>query len=143
MKMLSRALMGVRRGPMYSQTPVERFSRDHHYFCLQVGLSYRWNFLTKKKQKFNQFKTIFSCLQPRFPFKAGALKRGFSVHIKTCSLTLIASIFLQIQDYFVVLLSPSELDPSMEMILQVPIWAQRVIYIQGSVLKDADLVRAR
>ena len=29
------------------------------------------------------------------------------------------------------------------MILQVPIWAQRVIYIQGSCLKDADLVRAR
>lgn len=31
----------------------------------------------------------------------------------------------------------------MRMILQVPMWAQRVIYIQGSCLKDADLARAR
>ncbi|GFV49250.1 hypothetical protein TNCV_237841 [Trichonephila clavipes] len=29
------------------------------------------------------------------------------------------------------------------MILQVPMWAQRVIYIQGSALKDTDLTRAR
>lgn len=27
--------------------------------------------------------------------------------------------------------------------LQVPIWAQRAIYIQGSCLKDTDLIRAR
>ncbi|XP_064649247.1 potassium channel subfamily T member 2-like isoform X8 [Lineus longissimus] len=49
----------------------------------------------------------------------------------------------KLQDYFVVLLSPCELDPTMRMILQVPIWAQRVIYIQGSALKDADLTRCR
>lgn len=42
-----------------------------------------------------------------------------------------------------VLLSPMELDTTMRMILQVPIWAQRVIYIQGSCLKDNDLTRAR
>lgn len=42
-----------------------------------------------------------------------------------------------------VLLSPMELDTTMRMILQVPIWAQRVIYIQGSCLKDVDLARAR
>ena len=36
-----------------------------------------------------------------------------------------------------------ELDTTMRMILQVPIWAQRVIYIQGSCLKDNDLTRAR
>lgn len=47
------------------------------------------------------------------------------------------------QDFYVVLLSPMELDTTMRMILQVPIWAQRVIYIQGSCLKDADLARAR
>ncbi|GFV97188.1 potassium channel subfamily T member 1 [Trichonephila clavipes] len=29
------------------------------------------------------------------------------------------------------------------MILQIPMWAQRVIYIQGSALKDLDLARAR
>lgn len=45
--------------------------------------------------------------------------------------------------FFQVLLSPMELDTTMRMILQVPIWAQRVIYIQGSCLKDSDLARAR
>ncbi|KAK6195412.1 hypothetical protein SNE40_000849 [Patella caerulea] len=48
-----------------------------------------------------------------------------------------------LQDYFVVLLSPCELDPTMKMLLQVPLWAQRVIYVQGSALKDADLARCR
>nr|CAD7425989.1 unnamed protein product [Timema monikensis] len=47
------------------------------------------------------------------------------------------------EDFYVVLLSPMELDTTMRMILQVPIWAQRVIYIQGSCLKDTDLARAR
>lgn len=42
-----------------------------------------------------------------------------------------------------VLLSPCELDTTMKMILQMPMWAQRVIYIQGSALKDTDLTRAR
>ncbi|XP_075229605.1 uncharacterized protein LOC142329149 isoform X1 [Lycorma delicatula] len=46
-------------------------------------------------------------------------------------------------DYYVVLLSPMELDTTMRMILQVQIWAQRVIYIQGSCLKDVDLAKAR
>lgn len=49
----------------------------------------------------------------------------------------------KLQDYFVVLLSPCELDPTMKLILQVPIWAARVIYIQGSALKDTDLSRCR
>ena len=52
-------------------------------------------------------------------------------------------IFAVFQDYYVVLLSPSELDPTMKLILQVPIWAARVIYIQGSALKDSDLSRCR
>ena len=51
--------------------------------------------------------------------------------------------FVGFQDYYVVLLSPSELDPTMKLILQVPIWAARVIYIQGSALKDSDLSRCR
>ncbi|PBC30470.1 Potassium channel subfamily T member [Apis cerana cerana] len=55
----------------------------------------------------------------------------------------VALIVLPTQDYYVVLLSPMELDTTMRMILQVPIWAQRVIYIQGSCLKDSDLTRAR
>ena len=31
----------------------------------------------------------------------------------------------------------------MKMILQMPMWVQRVIYLQGSALKDTDLTRAR
>lgn len=57
--------------------------------------------------------------------------------------TTIIIVIARVQDYFVVLLSPMELDTTMRMILQVPIWAQRVIYIQGSCLKDGDLSRAR
>lgn len=41
------------------------------------------------------------------------------------------------------LLSPGELDNAMRILLQVPLWAERVIYIRGSALKDADLERAR
>ncbi|XP_078685144.1 potassium channel subfamily T member 2-like isoform X3 [Branchiostoma floridae x Branchiostoma belcheri] len=49
----------------------------------------------------------------------------------------------KLQDYFVVLLAPSELDNNLRRILSVPLWAQRVMYIQGSALKDQDLVRAK
>ncbi|XP_071947875.1 potassium channel subfamily T member 2-like [Antedon mediterranea] len=48
-----------------------------------------------------------------------------------------------LQDFFVVMLTPSELEPTVKWLLQVPLWSQRVIYIQGSVLKDTDLVRCR
>nr|CAD7589205.1 unnamed protein product [Timema genevievae] len=74
-------------------------------------------------------------------------------HVVVCSTTLHADTIMDflnefyahplLQDYYVVLLSPMELDTTMRMILQVPIWAQRVIYIQGSCLKDTDLARAR
>ncbi|CAL8082842.1 unnamed protein product [Orchesella dallaii] len=74
-------------------------------------------------------------------------------HVVVCSTTLHADTIMDflnefyahplLQDYYVVLLSPMELDTTMRMILQVPIWAQRVIYIQGSCLKDTDLMRAR
>lgn len=57
--------------------------------------------------------------------------------------TAFVSLLFFLKDYYVVLLSPIELDTTMRMILQVPMWAQRVIYIQGSCLKDADLARAR
>ncbi|XP_074653905.1 potassium channel subfamily T member 2-like isoform X3 [Tubulanus polymorphus] len=74
-------------------------------------------------------------------------------HVVVCATTLHADTIMdflnefyahpKLQDYFVVLLSPCELDPTMKMILQVPIWSQRVIYIQGSALKDSDLTRCR
>lgn len=64
-------------------------------------------------------------------------------HVVVCSTTLHADTIMDflnefyahplLQDYYVVLLSPMELDTTMRMILQVPIWAQRVIYIQVGV----------
>uniref|UniRef100_A0A915HPL4 Calcium-activated potassium channel BK alpha subunit domain-containing protein n=1 Tax=Romanomermis culicivorax TaxID=13658 RepID=A0A915HPL4_ROMCU len=51
--------------------------------------------------------------------------------------------FYKLQDYFVLLLSPNELDDSMRTLLQVPVWTQRVIYMKGAALKDADLERVR
>lgn len=61
-------------------------------------------------------------------------------HVVVCSTTLHADTIMDflnefyahplLQDFYVVLLSPIELDTTMKMILQVPIWAQRVIYIQ-------------
>uniref|UniRef100_T1J7B9 RCK N-terminal domain-containing protein n=1 Tax=Strigamia maritima TaxID=126957 RepID=T1J7B9_STRMM len=74
-------------------------------------------------------------------------------HVVVCSTTLHADTIMDflnefyahplLQDYYVVLLSPCELDLTMRMILQIPMWAQRVIYIQGSCLRDTDLTRAR
>lgn len=61
-------------------------------------------------------------------------------HVVVCSTSLHADTIMDflnefyahpmLQDFYVVLLSPMELDTTMRMILQVPIWAQRVIYIQ-------------
>ena len=48
-----------------------------------------------------------------------------------------------LQNFYVVLLSPSELDQNLAMILQVPLWSQRVIYIQGSAINNSDLNRAQ
>ncbi|XP_053380951.1 potassium channel subfamily T member 2-like isoform X3 [Mercenaria mercenaria] len=74
-------------------------------------------------------------------------------HVVVCTTTLQADTIMdflnefyshpKLQDYFVVLLSPCELDPTMKVLLQVPMWAQRVIFIQGSALKDTDLARCR
>lgn len=43
----------------------------------------------------------------------------------------------------VVLLSPCELDNRMKLLLRIPIWSHRVVYIRGSALKDEDLERAK
>uniref|UniRef100_A0A8C1M9G5 Si:dkey-21e5.1 n=1 Tax=Cyprinus carpio TaxID=7962 RepID=A0A8C1M9G5_CYPCA len=49
----------------------------------------------------------------------------------------------RLQDYYVVILCPSEMDIQVRRILQIPLWSQRVIYLQGSALKDQDLMRAK
>uniref|UniRef100_A0A914E9U6 Uncharacterized protein n=1 Tax=Acrobeloides nanus TaxID=290746 RepID=A0A914E9U6_9BILA len=41
----------------------------------------------------------------------------------------------------IVLLSPSKLNNRMKLLLQIPLWAHRVLYIRGSALKDEDLER--
>ncbi|PFX29727.1 Potassium channel subfamily T member 1 [Stylophora pistillata] len=48
-----------------------------------------------------------------------------------------------LQDSHVVLLCPSELDSTLRILLQVPLWSQRVTYLKGSALIDEDLIRAR
>lgn len=74
-------------------------------------------------------------------------------HVVVCSTTLQSNLIMDflnefyahpmLQNFYVVLLSPSELDQNLAMILQVPLWAQRLIYIQGSALNRADLNRAQ
>uniref|UniRef100_A0A3B3QBM4 Potassium sodium-activated channel subfamily T member 2b n=1 Tax=Paramormyrops kingsleyae TaxID=1676925 RepID=A0A3B3QBM4_9TELE len=49
----------------------------------------------------------------------------------------------RLQDYYVVILCPAEMDVQVRRVLQIPLWAQRVIYLQGSALKDQDLMRAK
>lgn len=53
------------------------------------------------------------------------------------------SIFFFLQDYYVVILCPTEMDIQVRRVLQIPLWSQRVIYLQGSALKDQDLMRAK
>nr|XP_029497998.1 potassium channel subfamily T member 2-like [Oncorhynchus nerka] len=48
-----------------------------------------------------------------------------------------------LQDYYVIILCPTEMDPQVRRVLQIPLWSQRVIYLQGSALKDQDLIRAK
>lgn len=48
-----------------------------------------------------------------------------------------------LQDYYVVILCPTEMDIQVRRVLQIPLWSQRVIYLQGSALKDQDLMRAK
>uniref|UniRef100_A0AAR2JN85 Potassium sodium-activated channel subfamily T member 2b n=1 Tax=Pygocentrus nattereri TaxID=42514 RepID=A0AAR2JN85_PYGNA len=49
----------------------------------------------------------------------------------------------RLQDYYVVILCPAEIDVQVRRVLHIPLWAQRVIYLQGSALKDQDLMRAK
>ncbi|XP_075772297.1 potassium channel subfamily T member 2-like isoform X10 [Pelodiscus sinensis] len=49
----------------------------------------------------------------------------------------------RLQDYYVVILCPTEMDLAVRRVLQIPLWSQRVIFLQGSALKDQDLMRAK
>ncbi|XP_030631924.1 potassium channel subfamily T member 2 isoform X2 [Chanos chanos] len=49
----------------------------------------------------------------------------------------------RLQDYYVIILCPTEMDAQVRRVLQIPLWSQRVIYLQGSALKDQDLFRAK
>ncbi|XP_042561563.1 potassium channel subfamily T member 2-like [Clupea harengus] len=49
----------------------------------------------------------------------------------------------RLQDYYVIILCPTEMDVQVRRVLQIPLWSQRVIYLQGSALKDQDLLRAK
>lgn len=62
-------------------------------------------------------------------------------HVRICGVSMHTKWLFQ--DYFVVLLSPCELDATMRMVLQIPVWAEKVIYIRGSALRANDLERAK
>ncbi|VDK73290.1 unnamed protein product [Litomosoides sigmodontis] len=47
------------------------------------------------------------------------------------------------QNYLVILLSPCEMNDQMRMLLKIPMWSTRVLYIRGSALRDDDLERAK
>ncbi|XP_057190889.1 potassium channel subfamily T member 2 [Triplophysa rosa] len=47
-----------------------------------------------------------------------------------------------LEDHYVIILCPTEMDTKVRQILQIPMWSHRVIYLQGSALKDQDLIRA-
>ncbi len=74
-------------------------------------------------------------------------------HVVVCSTTLQQNLIMDflnefyahpmLQNFYAVLLSPCDLDPNLAMILQVPLWSQRVIYIQGSAMNNSDLNRAQ
>ncbi|GFO02053.1 potassium channel subfamily t member 1-like protein [Plakobranchus ocellatus] len=49
----------------------------------------------------------------------------------------------RLEDFTVVFMSSEELDNNMQFILKDPKWANRVLYIRGSALKDIDLKRCR
>ncbi|KAK6183676.1 hypothetical protein SNE40_011106 [Patella caerulea] len=49
----------------------------------------------------------------------------------------------KLEEHSVVLVSTKELENDMQMILKDPKWANRVVYIRGSALKDVDLKRCR
>lgn len=49
----------------------------------------------------------------------------------------------KLEDHTVILLGSNELGSSMQVIIRDPKWANRVIYIRGSALKDIDLKRCR
>ncbi|KAI4885497.1 hypothetical protein NFI96_033718, partial [Prochilodus magdalenae] len=49
----------------------------------------------------------------------------------------------KLQDYYVIILCPMETGTQVRRVLQIPLWSQRVIYLQGSALKDKDLFRAK
>ncbi|XP_052467004.1 potassium channel subfamily T member 2-like isoform X2 [Carassius gibelio] len=49
----------------------------------------------------------------------------------------------RLQEYYVIILCPAEQDVAVRRVLRIPMWSHRVIYLQGSALKDQDLVRAK
>ncbi|KAJ8011227.1 hypothetical protein DPEC_G00055970 [Dallia pectoralis] len=49
----------------------------------------------------------------------------------------------ELQDHYVIILCATEVDPQVRQVLLIPMWSQRVMYLQGSALKDQDLVRAK
>ena len=52
-------------------------------------------------------------------------------------------IYVVFQEYHVVLLCPMDIESHLRMLIQAPMWSQRVTYIKGSALNENDLERAK
>ena len=49
----------------------------------------------------------------------------------------------KVQEFTVVILTPNEMSDELKLLIQLPLWSKRVLYLQGSALKEQDLMRAR
>ncbi|XP_046845031.1 potassium channel subfamily T member 2-like isoform X2 [Xenia sp. Carnegie-2017] len=83
----------------------------------------------------------------------GRMLRGNNHHVVVCASSLRPTLVLDflkeffsqsdLEDYHVVLLCPQDIDSQLRMLIQVPVWSQKVSYMKGSALNDNDLERAK
>jgi hypothetical protein len=49
----------------------------------------------------------------------------------------------RVREFTIVILTPNEMTEDLKLLIQLPLWSRRVLYLQGSALKEQDLLRAR
>ncbi|KAB0396147.1 hypothetical protein E2I00_019938, partial [Balaenoptera physalus] len=95
-------------------------------------------------KKLNLFDSLYFCIVTFSTVGFGDVTpETWSSKLFVVAMICVALVVLPIQDYYVVILCPTEMDVQVRRVLQIPMWSQRVIYLQGSALKDQDLLRAK
>nr|XP_019602098.1 PREDICTED: potassium channel subfamily T member 2 isoform X4 [Rhinolophus sinicus] len=95
-------------------------------------------------KKLNLFDSLYFCIVTFSTVGFGDVTpETWSSKLFVVIMICVALVVLPIQDYYVVILCPTEMDVQVRRVLQIPMWSQRVIYLQGSALKDQDLLRAK